>query len=87
VFVQIEQQFQQSANNVEGKVCTRLRQGPNKSRTKAKAITKANKRGGGWKVGGNGKRQLGVVLGGGRWISLSQTWAKKIKRKFQIKLI
>jgi len=28
-----------------------LRQGPNKSRTKAKAITKANKRGGGWKVG------------------------------------
>jgi len=51
VFVQIEQQFQQSANNVEGKVCTRLRQGPNKSRTKAKAITKANRRGGGWKVG------------------------------------
>lgn len=35
VFVQIEQQFPQSANNVWRKVYTSLRQRPNKSRTKS----------------------------------------------------
>lgn len=51
-----------------------------RDQTKAeqKAITKAN-RAGGFQSG----RKKGVA---GR-ISLDQTWAKKIKRKFQIKLI